>query len=217
MRLTPRTQSAFPPRGQDPQVSDDLIRCGDRGQIAAQAGGLGDGVGVFGVSLALTGVCPGHPVDQPPRDVHHRRPGGQQEHQQQPSRAGGHVHRPRHLVGRAVSAGDQLLDRGLPVGQLLAEHHPACLIDRARMVLPLADVDPDPDLLAYRHAVRLPSSLVKPVDNPACSSINSDQAHRFQSAARESRTTWRPLLRSHPTASNHQPHHAAPGIQNIQS
>ena len=42
---------------------------------------------------------------------------------------------------------------------------------------------------------RPPTARRDPVDNPASSSINSDHAHRFQSAARASKTAGRPLLR----------------------
>jgi hypothetical protein len=164
------------------------------------------------LAFAFAGERAGHPVHQPTRHVTDLALAVEQQCQQQPGHAGSQVQRPHHLPADRLGVSDQRLDRGLPVGHRLAEHHLPVRIDRTRVMRGLADIDTDPDLVPDLHPARPPRCSTSPRGRPASRSINSDHAHRFQSAARASTTTGRPLLRSHPAARNDQPHPVALGI-----
>ena len=58
--------------GQHREVADQVGVGVDDRQVPAQAGGLGDDVGVLGVGLALAGIGSAHRRDHPPRRVTHR-------------------------------------------------------------------------------------------------------------------------------------------------
>jgi hypothetical protein len=124
--LIPRTQSAIRSARcpvSPGQLDDQLVRGTDRGEITAQPGGLGDHPGVFGVGLRLAAEHSAHPVHDPTGHIDHRLAVDDQRREQQRGGRAGQVDRPPHVTGRPARPDDQLLDRGLVIGQLLRPAH----------------------------------------------------------------------------------------------
>jgi hypothetical protein len=130
--------------------------------------------------------------------INHRRSGAEQQRQQQTRDAGGHVDRPDHLAGGLTGTTDQRLERDLAVGHVLAEHRPcrprpprtrdahSC----PRRSRPRSCLGPS---LGTSSCLSAPT----PWTTPPAAPQTATNTHRFQSAARASKTAGRPLLRGH--------------------
>lgn len=86
--------------GQKGEFDDELVWCAELDQIAPQAGGIGDDMGITRVGLAFAGKGVAHPVDGPPGHIDNCLLAGDQQCQQQRCLGGGQVHRPPEIVCR---------------------------------------------------------------------------------------------------------------------
>ncbi len=149
-----------PAAGQQLQIDRGLVAGADRPQVAADAGLIGDHVGIAGIGLALTAVAVTGPVDQAAGEVKDLLLVGDEQGQQQRRLAAGHVDGPGHLVstGQGQDVADELEQLGLVVGDPPRQQGPAVGVQGQAVVVALPAVDPGPD-----SAHRAPDVLVRAV------------------------------------------------------
>nr|AAB33243.2 putative transport protein [Mycobacterium avium subsp. paratuberculosis]AAP31444.1 putative transport protein [Mycobacterium avium]AAP31447.1 putative transport protein [Mycobacterium avium]AAP31449.1 putative transport protein [Mycobacterium avium]AAP31451.1 putative transport protein [Mycobacterium avium] len=172
----PVSHQIRPVCGQRPQFGNQVFAGYDRGQISSVPSGFGDYPRVFGVGLAFAAERMTHRVNRAARHIHHLGFRAQQYGDQQPPPARGQIDRPHHVVSNPAALGDQVFDRGLFVRDFLRPHHLSGVIDRARMMSGLTDVDTHPHSVGFGHTAT--PVVAVPADNPANRSL--EQRHRVR-------------------------------------